>query len=91
MVYICTNNSAIYYFFMTKQENKNINLNREFNESYHNLPYEIVFQVKDDLLKDTGWSISTLYSRLCGRRALRHIEIPVIKRVFEKYGVEIFK
>jgi len=75
---------------MQHQGKNNMELNRELRDKYNNLPLRIHIEVRNDLCRELFWSPSTFYSRIQIRRRVREIEIPGIKKVFEKYGIEIF-
>lgn len=75
---------------MSGIDKKSIEMSRELKEAYDNLPYKLHLQAKKDLMEATYWSESLFYNRIQGRRIIKEIEIPVIRRVFEKYGVELF-
>ena len=76
---------------MPDQEKNKIDLTQEFRDAYYKLPMNVHLDVKRDIIKETYWSESLFYSRVQVRRFIKEIEVPIIKRVFEKYGYEIFK
>lgn len=65
-------------------------LNRKLRDAYQSLPLSIYSQVRDELCKECYWSNVTFYSRINSVRPVKGIEIPVIIKVFEKYGVKVF-
>lgn len=73
-----------------KTNDESFELNRKLKEAYYNLPLSIYAQVRDELCKECYWSNVTFYSRINSVRPVKGIEIPIIIKVFEKYGVKVF-
>ena len=61
-----------------------------FREAYNKLPRGVYLDVRNQLMKDLGWSQSLLYMRLSGAKGILDPEVPVIKEIFTKYGIEVF-
>jgi hypothetical protein len=73
------------------QVNDNISeLNIELRDTFYSLPVSILRLVQEDLQAELSWPYSTFYVRMRGTRPVRAIEIPHIKKVFAKYGIQIF-
>jgi hypothetical protein len=76
---------------MSEVNQNKLHLSIELRERYYDLPARIHIKVKRELMEECFWSESLFYNRIQGRRLVKPIEIQVIKRVFERYGFEIFK
>ena len=61
-----------------------------FREAYNKIPRGIYLDVKDKLLSELGWSQSLLYMRLSGARSVQASELPVIRIIFARYGIDVF-
>ena len=61
-----------------------------FRDAYNKIPRGIYLDVKDELLREFGWSQSLLYMRLSGERKIKETEIPIIKMIFAKYEIDVF-
>lgn len=77
--------------FIKSQANGNISeRNKELRDAFYSLPGNIMITVQEEIQNELSWPYATFYSRMCGRRPVRNIEIPLLKKVFAKYGIEIF-
>lgn len=63
----------------------------EFREMYKSLPVKYYLKVREELKEACGWSHYTFYARLNGRGPIKAGEVPIIRRVFAKYGYDIYK
>lgn len=64
--------------------------NEELRNTYRSLPVKDYMNVRKELMEELGWAVNTFYARLNGRAKIRGLEVPIIKKVFEKYGYDIF-
>lgn len=58
-----------------------------FVDAYDNLPSRHQITVRRELQKRLHWSHSTFYYKRSGESPLRENEIPIIKEVFQRYGI----
>lgn len=68
----------------------NFGLNEQLKRAYNNLPVSIFSQVREELCKECYWGVGTFYARINSKRPVKELEIPIIIKVFEKYGVKVF-
>jgi hypothetical protein len=61
-----------------------------FREAYNKLPRGVYLDVRNQLIRDLGWSQSLLYMRLSGAKGILEPELPVVRELFKKYGIEVF-
>jgi hypothetical protein len=71
-------------------ENEKKKYNALFKAAYNNLPRGIYLEVNKELRKQLEWSQSLLYMRLSGARTIKESEIPVIRMIFAKHGIDVF-
>jgi hypothetical protein len=64
--------------------------NRKLKEALGNIPVKFSTQLRRELCNECGWTYATLNTRMNSVRAIKKPEIPVIKRIFEKYGIDVF-
>lgn len=65
-------------------------LNEEFRAAYSLLPLADYTRVRDEICRAVYWKTSTFYNRLRGDRAIKPLEIPIIRDVFKNYGINVF-
>jgi len=64
--------------------------NKQLHEMYKSLPVRDYLKVRQELMEELGWSNNLFYARLNGRALIRGLEVPIIRKVFARYGYEIF-
>ena len=63
---------------------------KQFAEAYNSLQRGVYANVRRDLIKELGWSQSTLYMRLSGARYIKEEEKTIIRTIFARYGIDVF-
>jgi|WetSurSiteA1Bulk_404760.scaffolds.fasta_scaffold11317_3 hypothetical protein len=71
--------------------NENKKYNISFKAAYNNLPRGIYLDVNRELREQLKWSQSLLYMRLSGARTIKDAEVPIIRMIFEKHGINVFE
>ena len=59
-----------------------------FSVAYDNLPFRFRSPVKDQIVRETGWSPANFHYKRRGDSPLREDEIPVIERAFAEAGID---
>jgi len=68
---------------------QNNTIKKGFREAYDELPYKNRETVQVEIMKKLHISLSTFNNKKAGRTSTRQIEVPIIRSVFRKYGVEM--
>lgn len=59
-----------------------------FEEAYDNLPHKHRRNVRRELQKRLQWCPSTFHNKKRGDYPLRENEIPIIKEIYERFGID---
>lgn len=68
--------------------NSTIVVKTGFKKGYVRLPEIDQIELKDEMMIQADWSLSTFYNKMKGTRRLRKPEIPIVEEVFQKFGID---
>jgi len=59
-----------------------------FSEAFYSLPANMIQGVKQTIRDNTGWALSTFYSKCNGTRKLKPLELAMLQDLFKGFGID---
>jgi hypothetical protein len=60
---------------------------RDFEEAFDSLPNKKIMAVRQELMRELGWSVSVFYYKKRGDTPIWESEVPVIEEIFRRFNI----
>ena len=72
---------------MSTEINALKSVKNNFKKGYEMLPAKYQIEVRNEIMEECGWTLTTFHNKRCNRRRIFKLEIPVIEKHFAKHNI----